>query len=1492
MRRHHLAVALLSLLIFSTPAFSQGGFFSNVTGTVTDTSKALIPGVTVKATAVDTGVVTNTITNDAGAYTFANLQPGKYTLTASLNGFQTKSLTDVSLSQNTSYRYNFELTISAGNTNVAVSVSAESIIAQSSSTVGTVLTEQRVRDLPLIGNNVLNLASVMAGIQNIAGDNVVGGAARENETFAGVRADNISIVRDGIQVQDNRYPNGVFSVTTINPDLVGEIRIILAPVDVEIGRGNGTIQISTRSGTNKLNGSAVWNVRNTTLNPNTWTNNRNQTIPVGSTATVPVATPRDWNNIHQFTASVGGPIIKNKTFFFALFDANTNLSRSLSTLTVPTACARNGIFRYFNGWNNQNLLGGTNTTSATNAQWASVDAKGNPVNPMLSGAPTAGGLPPLWNTSIPYDASLQYISVFGPLASKPTAADCSDAPINPTTLVPNGVSLTAAPGAGGGWDQYRRQLDTTGFISRMMAFYPLPNNFESTGDGLNTAGFRFLRHYRGLDNLFGSGEGTGVRRQINVKIDQNFSATQKANINITYERVTSDDTVAGIPAGTAPGIPGMFGNTNYKRPLVLSSGFTSTLTATLLNEARFGMRREGTNVVAPWDRPEFQTDLNALFPAPVSTPTGEIRVIPQFTNLGFCEPYSGPRPPGSGCIAFTATSQDNTPTYTFADTLSWTLGAHAFKFGAELRLNSSDRFGSAPGTFFGTPTVARPIAGSITGTTMGTSGATDIASNNPAMQFLLGTATTGNANNARSLASYLAASINNVSQAFFLTSADQVDFANITDPAKNHWSDYRDEPLPHTKFIQREFDVFFKDDYKITKNLTLNLGVRWDYFGAPYLDGGVTTSFVGGGGASFGISGRDFTGWMNPGQRAAPSDFIFVGPGSKNPKQGLYPNDLNNFSPGVGFAWQLPFWGEGKTTVRGGYQITYQGGGRFNAYQDAIGATPGSTFNGSPNWSNVYQDLSTFSTAVPVTPPVLPMQPLPLNIRNQTFTAFDPHYVSPYVQNLTLSVTRNISRMATVDLRYVGTLSRKSYGTININTNNFLHNGLFEALNSARAGTETTKTAGDPKDLLNQIFDRINLCAVPVGGTSPCATLPSGQSYGAIGTTTGTGANAIFQTAEFQMRSSTTFQANLANAAYNTIAGTIGGFNYVTTGVNASLPAVPAGTVGAALRINGFPENFVDTNPQFNNMNYMTNYGYSNYHSFQVETTLRPIQGVSTQITYAFSKNLGLGTLTDPTNRAQDYTYVNSNPAQSLRTNGTFELPIGPNKLMMGNSSGWVARLVERWQVALIYNLNSGAPTSITATTMLYGNGVPDIVYPVDFNSLKGVRWGTKSGNFVEGRYFDNNDLFVKVDDPQCSAVTSLQNLNNVVNGVQTRCTLDALAMAVPAGTSGAVDRLFSDGATRPSVIVLQHPQPGKKGNLGNNTVIGLGTFSFDANMGKTFKISESKSVQVRFDGSNILNHPQPATPALSITDANYFGRINGKGNGTRTFQGQLRFSF
>ncbi len=312
MRKYFVAAALLFSLIFSINAFSQGGFFGTVTGTVTDSTGALIPGVNIKATATDTGVVTTTLSNETGAYNFANLLPGKYTFTASLTGLTTQNITDAVIGANQLYRYNFKMGVSASATTVDVSISAENIIATSGATIGQALSEQKVHDLPLVGNNVLNLLSTLSGVEGLVGTNGGFGQnnafGREGTTLAGVNASNIPTVRDGVIVSDTRYPTGINAATVMNPDLVGEVRLILAPVDAELGRGNGTIVITTRSGTNKYTGTAVWTIRNSALNPNTWANNTNRTLTPGTpqfqpdgTPTKPSATPVNWNNTNQAT---------------------------------------------------------------------------------------------------------------------------------------------------------------------------------------------------------------------------------------------------------------------------------------------------------------------------------------------------------------------------------------------------------------------------------------------------------------------------------------------------------------------------------------------------------------------------------------------------------------------------------------------------------------------------------------------------------------------------------------------------------------------------------------------------------------------------------------------------------------------------------------------------------------------------------------------------------------------------------------------------------------------------------------------------------------------------------------------------------------------------------------------------------------------------------------------------------------------------------------
>src|SRR5262245_34333112 len=291
MKRFVLA-ALLLVSVFFASTFAQT---TNATlgGTASDPSRALIPGVSITATNTQTGIVTTVVTNERGAYQFASLQTGVYKVSAELPGFQTQTYNDVNLGVGQQVRLNFTLQVSGQAQSVEVSVAADTLIATTSSSVGAVLPEYKVRDLPLATRNVLDLVNLAPGVQG--------------SNFAGTRLTQLNTTRDGIPVSDGRYDIGAATTTYTSPDLVDEVRIIVAPADAELGRGVGQIQMSTRSGTNQFRGSLFWVNRNSKLSANTWSNNFNR---VG----------RNYYNGNQFGGRIGGPVIKNKTFFFFLSD--------------------------------------------------------------------------------------------------------------------------------------------------------------------------------------------------------------------------------------------------------------------------------------------------------------------------------------------------------------------------------------------------------------------------------------------------------------------------------------------------------------------------------------------------------------------------------------------------------------------------------------------------------------------------------------------------------------------------------------------------------------------------------------------------------------------------------------------------------------------------------------------------------------------------------------------------------------------------------------------------------------------------------------------------------------------------------------------------------------------------------------------------------------------------------------------------------------------
>src|SRR6478672_9615036 len=469
-----LAAALLLLCLL--PGLSAFAQTSNATlgGTVSDSTGALIPGVSMTATNTQTGVVTTVISNESGAYQFASLQPGSYKVSAELNGFQTQVYNNVALGISQQVRLNFGLQVGGVAQSVEVTVAADTLLATSSSSVGSVLPDSKIRDLPLAYRNALDLVITTPGTQasaGTAGVSVVG-------NFAGGRIGQVNTTRDGISVSDGRYDNGIYSATYVSQDLVDEVRVIVAPADAETGRGSGQVQLSTRSGTNQFRGSGFWANHNSALDANNWFSNFRGVKP-------------DYLNRNQIGGRLGGPIVKNKTFFFVLYEGQRIAQRSSVIGPVLTAQARQGLFRYFPGVQNGNAIANTPT----------VDLAGNPLKPAAA------------------TGDLQTINLFLRDQLRP-GFDTSGWIQTLLTRMPLPNDFTSC--------------NSTATVTNC--------------DGLNTAGYRWTRHEDGTETS--QGTGTDVNRnQINFRFDQNFSSRHKASVSMSVEHVYDGVEKALWPGG-------------------------------------------------------------------------------------------------------------------------------------------------------------------------------------------------------------------------------------------------------------------------------------------------------------------------------------------------------------------------------------------------------------------------------------------------------------------------------------------------------------------------------------------------------------------------------------------------------------------------------------------------------------------------------------------------------------------------------------------------------------------------------------------------------------------------------------------------------------------------------------------------------------------------------------------------------------------------------
>lgn len=317
---------LICGLMSSVCAFAQGR--ATVYGTVTDPTGAVVPGAQILLTNTGTKQESRATSNASGDYTIPSVTPGEYNITITAPGFQTYVGNKIDLQVDENRNLSPKLAVGSTSERVEVNVATNTVDTRSS-TITEVIDSQRVLELPLDGRNPLDLQTLVAG----AGNAIVGGAGQAEENIIAIngnRQNNNNYTLDGA---DNEDPFFNSPSVVPNPDALDQFSIQTSNYTAVEGRNSGAvINAIIKSGTNSFHGSVFEYLRNSAID--TWPYFKSPTLP-----------PYKRN---QFGGSIGGPILRDRMFFFGSYQG-TRQAASPNSLTsvVPSATERTGDFREY-----------------------------------------------------------------------------------------------------------------------------------------------------------------------------------------------------------------------------------------------------------------------------------------------------------------------------------------------------------------------------------------------------------------------------------------------------------------------------------------------------------------------------------------------------------------------------------------------------------------------------------------------------------------------------------------------------------------------------------------------------------------------------------------------------------------------------------------------------------------------------------------------------------------------------------------------------------------------------------------------------------------------------------------------------------------------------------------------------------------------------------------------------------------------------------------
>ena len=422
--------SLFLAILFTLACFSQTST-SSISGTVTDSSGGLVPGATVIVQNEATGTSNRQTTTSSGLYAFSALPVGSYSVIVEITGFKKAKRSQNILTVGTPLTVDVRLEIGEVTETVTVASFAD-IVETANATLGNVVSQKAIVDLPLNGRNPLTLLGLEPGVLQRSN-----GAAGTGVHVNGSRdmAHNVTI--DGIDANESSVNNPTNNVYRLNPDNVEEYKVTTSNATAEEGRNSGaSVSVATRSGTNTFHGTLFHFFRNTALNSNEFFANA-------------LGTPKPDIKMNQYGISIGGPIRKNQTFFYFSYQGQQiNISQPVdqefgSVPTVYTDSARKGIFRYFIADTQKPLVIGGETLTRN--------------SPLMVDSRTG--------------------------ALRPEVRNCASA---------NDIGCVATYNFGTN-DPLKRGVDPV--IGKLLGRIPLPNSY-ATGDGFNTASYLWNPPYK------------------------------------------------------------------------------------------------------------------------------------------------------------------------------------------------------------------------------------------------------------------------------------------------------------------------------------------------------------------------------------------------------------------------------------------------------------------------------------------------------------------------------------------------------------------------------------------------------------------------------------------------------------------------------------------------------------------------------------------------------------------------------------------------------------------------------------------------------------------------------------------------------------------------------------------------------------------------------------------------------------------------------------